>query len=183
MDFVIDYSAYDLAEDLYVRSKIYDITTGTAVFDSNLDLNHVVNGSYANVFAADPSKTYFINTMVYSDNTFASVNTEYTPGSTKISRTLLDSVDLNFKKNTAFDNFQFPMFSTDDGLPKSGATVSALVSIDGASFVASENDPVETGQGVYALDLTADELNGKIITLRFNASDCFPQFATIYTQE
>lgn len=75
------------------------------------------------------------------------------------------------KKNTAYAAFPFKMVSsTDHRTGKTGVTVTATRSIDGAAFAACANSPAEVASGWYKLDLAAADLNGTTIVLRFTAT-------------
>ncbi len=92
------------------------------------------------------------------------------------------SVDVQIHKNQDLDNFTFPMFSSTTHQLIAGLTVSSTVSIDGAAFVATTNAVTDTGNGFYSLDLTAADLNGDVIALKFTASGADDNPLTIVTQ-
>ena len=78
---------------------------------------------------------------------------------------------VQFRKNTAFNNF--PIFMVDDTdhiTGKTGLSVAGTVSIDGGAFGALTNPITAIGNGWYKVDLTAAELNGDSIVLRFTAT-------------
>jgi len=88
-----------------------------------------------------------------------------------------------FTKNTAFSNFAFLMIdSADDISPKTGLTVSGEVSIDGAAFSGLSNAITEIGNGWYKVDITAAELNGDSIVLRFTSAGANDRGFAIYPQ-
>lgn len=94
-----------------------------------------------------------------------------------------DTLPDGVKKNTALANFMFVMIdSADHVTPKTGLTITAQRSIDGAGFGACANSPAEVANGVYKIDLAAGDLNGDVITLRFTASGADPRLITILTQ-
>lgn len=98
------------------------------------------------------------------------------------SRTLTESVD-RIKKNTALAGFTFLMISSTDHLSaKSGLTVTAERSIDGAAFDSCVNDVTEVSNGIYAINLAAADLNGDVITLKFTATGADARFVTLVTQ-
>lgn len=79
------------------------------------------------------------------------------------------------KKNTAFNNFPFIMIdSTDDISVKTGLTVTAQRSIDGAAFASCANSVSEVGNGLYKINLAAGDLNGNSIVLKFTATGANP---------
>lgn len=87
------------------------------------------------------------------------------------------------KKNTALANFMFAMIdSTDDVSGKTGLTITATRSIDGAAFAACANSASEVSAGMYKINLAAADLNGDVITLRFVGSGANDTLITIVTQ-
>ena len=89
-----------------------------------------------------------------------------------------------FKKNTAFDNFMLLMIdSTDDKTGKTGLTVTASRSIDGASFAACANSVSEVGSGWYKINLAATDVNGDLIVLKFSASGANDTSYTLKTED
>lgn len=90
------------------------------------------------------------------------------------------SLQTPVKRNTALGNFTFLMVDT-SGNPKTGLTVSAQRSLDGASFAAAANSPSEVGFGVYKIDLAAGDLNAVDVCLRFTASGARDAIITILT--
>ncbi len=90
---------------------------------------------------------------------------------------------LKVKKNTALANFPFLLVdSTDHVTPKTGRTVTATRSIDGAGFAAAANAVTEIANGAYKISLAASDLNGDTIILRFTATDADDRFIIIATQ-
>lgn len=89
------------------------------------------------------------------------------------------------KKNTALSNF--PLFQTDitdhvTGL--TGITFAASESqrsIDGAAFANTTNVPTEVANGAYKVNLSAADLNGDTIILKFTGTGADPTFIMIKT--
>ena len=74
------------------------------------------------------------------------------------------------KKNQAFTNFAFKMVLESDHLSAAtGLTVTATRAIDGGTFADCTNSPTEMSNGFYKINLSAADLNGDFITLRFTA--------------
>lgn len=87
------------------------------------------------------------------------------------------------QKNTALSAFEFYMIdATDLHSPKTGLTVTAQRSIDGGAFGACTNAPAEVSAGVYKIDLSAADLNGNVVTLKFTATGAEATVITIVTQ-
>jgi len=88
----------------------------------------------------------------------------------------------NLFKNAAFNNFEFYMTSNADHASGAvGAVVTATRSLDGGTFGACANAPFEVGQGIYAINLAATDLNANCVTLNFTASGCDARLITLIT--
>jgi len=86
-------------------------------------------------------------------------------------------------KNVALNNFGFLMIdSTDDITGKTGLTVTATRSIDGAAFAACTNAVSEVANGIYKINLSAADMNGDVIVLQFTATGANARFISIVTQ-
>jgi hypothetical protein len=75
----------------------------------------------------------------------------------------------------------FPMFDS-TGSPRTGLTITAQRSIDGAAFGTCANSATEVGSGWYKIDLAAADLNGTVVALRFSALGVQDTDLTILTQ-
>ena len=101
----------------------------------------------------------------------ASVTAAVTVGTNndKTGYSLLNPVAL--KKNTALTAFMFLMLdSTDHVTPKTGLTVTATRSLDGAAFAACANAVSEVSNGWYKLNLDATDTNANVIAFKFTAT-------------
>ncbi len=97
--------------------------------------------------------------------------------------TLLTRIPMQIKKNTALNNFSFFMVSSSDNVSGvTGLTVTAQRSIDGAAFGSCSNSVVEIGNGVYRINLSAADLNGDTVMLRFTGSGALATLMEIITQ-
>lgn len=86
------------------------------------------------------------------------------------------------KKNTALAGLPFLLIQSADHVsPKTGATVTATRSIDGAAFGACSNSVSEVANGIYKINLSAGDLNGDTITLQFTAPGADARFLTLLT--
>lgn len=86
-------------------------------------------------------------------------------------------------KNVALAGFTFVMVdSTDHVTPKTGLTVSATRSLDGAAFAACANSVVEVSNGIYKIDLAAADTNGNTVMLRFTATGADDRQILMVTQ-
>ena len=75
-----------------------------------------------------------------------------------------------FEKNQAFNDYPIRAYDSTTGAPKTGASLSCQVSLDGGAFGATTNSPTELASGFYLLDLTAAELNSTKTILLCTAS-------------
>jgi hypothetical protein len=94
----------------------------------------------------------------------------------------LATSQLTVRRNEALVGFTFPMYNATTGNPATGLTVSCSITIDGSALVASTNNPVEVGSGIYKLNLAAADLDGTVITLVFVASSASATIVTLITQ-
>jgi hypothetical protein len=87
------------------------------------------------------------------------------------------------RKNAALSNFEFFMIDSADHVsPKTGLTITAERSIDGGAFAACTNSASAVANGVYKINLSASDLNGDVITLKFTATGADQQTITLLTQ-
>jgi len=90
-------------------------------------------------------------------------------------------VQVPVKRNTALADFPFVM-SDSSGNPLTGLTVAAARSIDSAAFAACTNTPAtERSNGSYFIDLSAADLNGICVILRFSATGARDLFVSLLT--
>lgn len=79
-----EYSAYDGVSTLSLAMKVYDLTTTPATLLASISMGHVAFGTYACSYtfpASYAGKNLLLNKSVYTDGTFATLNTLYSPGS------------------------------------------------------------------------------------------------------
>jgi len=99
-----------------------------------------------------------------------------------ITSRLASTQGLIIKKNASV---VFPFFlvsSTDHVTPKTGATVTATRSIDGAAFGSCANSVSEISGGFYKITLAAADVNGTAIALNFAATGADTRAITVFTQ-
>lgn len=123
------------------------------------------NGTYAAIFDSDTGKDISAN---IEGNLTGSIG---------------NITSIRPKKNASLDNFMFPMFDATTKNPKAGLTVTAERAIDGNPFSPCSNAAVELSNGVYRVSLSADDLNGNKIMLRFSATGADDQLIEIITQD
>lgn len=93
------------------------------------------------------------------------------------------AITSNVKKNQALAGFQFLMTDSTNHAPATGLTVTVTRSIDGGAFAAGTLSAVtEVGNGTYAVDFGAGDLNGNVIVLQATAPASDTTFERIVTQ-
>jgi hypothetical protein len=94
-----------------------------------------------------------------------------------------DNLPDGISKNTALNNFEFFMTDASDDISgKTGLTITATRSIDGAAFAACTNLASEVSGGVYKINLSASDLNGDVITFKFSGTGANDRLITLVTQ-
>src|SRR5689334_18126225 len=87
-----------------------------------------------------------------------------------VPRDLFSSNPAGIKKNTALSNYMFRMSDSSTGDPKTGVTVTATRSLDGAAFASCANSVTEVASGWYKINLAAADLNGDTVALKFTGT-------------
>lgn len=142
-------------------------------------LPSVVAGGAGGVFIAGANAATSITTALTADITG---NLSGSVGSVTGPVTLAAS-QIAVKKNTALANFEFVMYdSADHVTPKTGLTVTATRSIDGAAFGACANAVSAVGSGVYKINLANTDTNGTVIMFMFTAAGADTAFLEVITQ-
>ena len=86
------------------------------------------------------------------------------------------AVQVGYKKNAAVSGLPVQMTDSTSHAPVTGKTVSVFVSIDGAAYVAATPaTATEIGNGMYAVSLSAANMNGSNIGVRCTAAGCDDQ--------
>jgi len=157
--------------DAEVQSEAADALTA---YDppTRAELTSDISGLDTKIDAVDD----FVDTEVAA--ILAAVDTEVAAIKAKT-----DNLPGTYQKNTAFTNFPFMMVDSTDGrTAKTGLSITATRSIDGAAFGACANAAAELSNGIYTIDLAAADLNGDVIVLRFTGTDADDAFFTIRTE-
>ena len=79
-----EYSVFSGSGSNYVAIKIYDLSSGTASLVTTVGMTHVFNGTYWAAYTfpnSSAGKNFLIQKSVYTDGTFATVDSSYAPGS------------------------------------------------------------------------------------------------------
>jgi len=147
-----------------VGDGLTDTSTGSTV------TNKTVSGSNVNTILADTNE----------------LQTDWANGGRLdliLDSTLASSVSIGVTKNASFGNLEFLMVdATDHITPETGLTVTGQMSIDGGAFASVNGAIAEVSNGIYQVDLTADDTNGDVITYRFSAAGAADRFITIKTR-
>lgn len=78
--FAFNYATYDQDVSTFIQAKIYDTTTGTAVFSSNFNMVHVSNGVYFGYFNGTLDHSYAVAKVPYTDGTYTTPDSNRAPG-------------------------------------------------------------------------------------------------------
>jgi len=172
-----------------------DLVSGNVELDSTITAGSIIIRGVG-TFTDNSTGTVIDSAALINNTSVASTTLDETvinhssAGSVGEALSLLSSIQLQtsklpdgVKKNTALNYFTFQMkdiLSPSEG--KVGLSVQALKSIDGATFVSCDNSPTELSYGVYVINLTANDLNGDSITLRFSSAGAIDYIVTIFTQ-
>lgn len=165
---------------------VTDVTTktgfslsGTQTFNVTGNITGNLSGSVGSLTTWDKTG-YAIGTGGIADTSFA-VNA-ISAAALAADATTEITAGIRIKKNTALANFMFLMVdSTDHVTPKTGLTITATMSIDGAAFASCANSATEVANGMYKINLAATDLNGDVITLRFTGTAADARLITIVT--
>lgn len=93
-----------------------------------------------------------------------------------------NQANITIDKGAALSAYSFPMYDSGTGLPRTGLTVTATRSLDGAAFASCTNSPAEVSNGLYKIDLSTTDTAGRVITLRFTATGALDFIDRIVTQ-
>lgn len=77
--FSFNYTAYDQSGSLYVAFSIYDVTSGTPSFITKINAQYSAFGAYMAGYTGTIGKTYLVIGLVYTDNTYATVDVTRAP--------------------------------------------------------------------------------------------------------
>lgn len=162
------------------------ITDDSGAIQATINLTHVANGLYQNVWTMtdDPyvNATYIVYTTNYGvdestiyqrdvDTYLLIIPSEYKANLTTLETAAVDiqaktdNLPNGIKKGELISKFGFEMLTT-DGLLFSGA-VSGFISQDGGAFIALTDSPTYINYGFYEVDISAAETNCDTISLAF----------------
>lgn len=162
--------------DLAITPTTGRVTVGTNLdktgYDLNADQSTVTIGTVttnSDMRGTDNAATAAALAAAQADITAIKANTDNLPS--------------GIKKNAQLSNFTFFMRdSTDHVTGKTGLTVTAERSLDGADFAACANAVVEIANGLYKITLAAADLNADVVTLKFTAAGADATIITIITE-
>lgn len=97
------YPTYSETSGLSVGGLLYDVTSGTpSQVGSVIQMSMLESGVYEGVFTPTAGRSYLIITVVYTDNTFTTIDTTWAPGADNYDAYITDTTLLNFNYG-AFD--------------------------------------------------------------------------------
>lgn len=178
--FAINYVDAFQADDLFVAALVYDVTTGTPVFEERVDMVHTAYGSYVGTFEGVAGHTYLTIAAVYTDGTFTTADTNYAPASNEV-QCLLGSVSFFAFDYTDYDQsgslfIRASIFDVTDGTPELIDTVvmeHVALGCYFGSFEGEVGSAYETSKMVFT-----DGTYTTPATDRAAGSDSFQGFAT-----
>jgi hypothetical protein len=92
-------------------------------------------------------------------------------------------VKSNTKKNQALNSFVFMMTDSTNHAPTTGKTVTVTRSLDGGVFGAGAISSVsEIGNGLYAVNLAASDMNANCVVVRATATGCDDTIERLITE-
>lgn len=158
------------------------VTVGAFVGQATAAIGVNASGHVSRVVLVDTLTTYTGNTVQTGD-AFARLGA---PAGASVSADIAAmAADLPQRptKNVALAAFMFMMIdSSDDISGKTGLTVTATRSLDGAAFAACANAVTEVSSGWYKIDLAAADLNANVVALRMTGSGANDTNLTIITE-
>jgi hypothetical protein len=165
-------SASDISD---IASAVWAHTVGTRV-DSRVLLNlSRISDTYSLLTAVASNVSDIESQLDATNATVSNINSVVTA--------IQSDLPTRATKNTQLSNFPFLMVDAADHVTaKTGLTVTCQVSIDGGAFANSTNSAAEIGSGWYKITLTAAEMNGDTIALKFTAAGADARNVTMLTQ-
>lgn len=167
----------------------FDNATDTSSVSPNWTTNPDATSKYATI-ASPPAPTAAaalqdvgtVNGLAANVITAAATAADFT---TEVQSGLLTATSANatrYQKNTISQKVFFTLVdSTDHVTRKTGITVTAQRSLDGAAFGSATGTVTEVGNGVYYLDTSAADTNADDVVFRFTGTACDPVEIAIVT--
>lgn len=78
-EFSFTYQAYDQVSSLFVKFTLYDVSSGVPVLLTTVTATYASLGAYIGGYTAISGKTYLVIGLVYTDNTYTSIDTNRSP--------------------------------------------------------------------------------------------------------
>lgn len=179
--------ASSIGKSLYTSGNVPGAANGLFIAGSNaattVNFTGNLSGSVGSVTGAVGSVTGNVGgNVVGSVGSISGVTFPPNFSSLSISGTGLVSITSNLKKNQALNNYEFQMVDATTFLPKTGLTVTGVVSLDGASYTALTNSVSEVSNGTYKINLAAGDMNANVVNLKFTATGAAQVNNIIVTQ-
>lgn len=131
------------------------------------------------VRSTTPANTLEISVSGTAGIDWANISSATTPQA--LTQTTIQSQGI--RKNVALLNFAFLMLDSGDHVSgKTGLTITAQRSLDGAAFAATANAATEVTNGWYKINLNATDLNADVVALRFTATGADTRNIAIVTE-
>ena len=151
--------------------------------NQTMDITGSLSGSVGSVTGAVGSVTGLTASNLDATVSSRLASASYTAPDNATIAVIAADLPTRITKNVALAAFPFLMLdSADHFTPKTGLTITATRSIDGAAFAACANAVTETSNGWYQINLSASDMNGNTIALKFTATGADSRNVTIVTQ-
>jgi hypothetical protein len=136
--FSFNYTSYDQNASLFVQFKIYDVSSGTASFVSNVVASLAGFGSYMATFNPVANKTYLVIGLVYTSGSYITVDTTRSP-SADVYQSAEETISFLGFNYAAYDqnaslNVQASIYKLSTGSPVLLTTASMVHVTNGVYF-------------------------------------------------
>lgn len=91
-----NYGVFNQNAGLSIQGNIFDVTNGTPTLVDQVPMPHIMAGVYYGFFSGTIDHAYEIVKLVYTNNSFSTVNTNYSPGSDSVQSSQIRVVDIFF---------------------------------------------------------------------------------------
>lgn len=96
------YPTFDMDAALFVAGNLYDVTTGVAVFISQIVMAYEASGVYVGNFTPTSGHNYLVIAVVYIDGTYTTLDISRAPWGANYEASIADTASININYG-AFD--------------------------------------------------------------------------------
>lgn len=177
--FSFSYAAFDQTTGLFVQASIYDITSGSAVFVTKVNMAHVSSGMYSGNYTGSSGKTYLVIAIVYTDSGYTTVDTTraiasdcYQDSSGSCSKAFYDYAAFDQVTNLFVAGSVYNVSSGSPVFVSTTAMTHVILGVYFGSFSMSASGTYEVIEAVYT-----DSGFTTLDTTRAPGSDAFQAFS------